>query len=79
MGLGMIRESMRTNTLSVRRMSLSSNQENLFILCDARQNQHLERIMVALDSFAPDELLTRGKADIDAIAVLLGDQAYLLG
>ncbi len=35
--------------------------------------------MVALDSFAPDELLTRGKAHIDAIAVLLGDQAYLLG
>ena len=35
--------------------------------------------MVALDSFAPDELLTRGKADIDAIAVFLCDQAYLLG
>ena len=30
-------------------------------------------------AFAPDELRTRGKADIDAIAALLGDQAYLLG
>ena len=30
-------------------------------------------------AFAPDELRARGKADIDAIAALLGDQTYLFG
>lgn len=30
-------------------------------------------------AFTPDELRARGKADIDAIAALLGDQTFLLG
>ena len=30
-------------------------------------------------AFSPDELRARGKADMDAIAALLGDQTYLLG
>jgi len=34
-------------------MSLSRNQENRFIPCDAKQNQHQERMMVILNSFGP--------------------------